>query len=439
MKANHQLEDNELSYKILRKYYEEAIRDSKSLKENEHDFELLEAVREGDDKKIREVLGQNSSAFDVKIKDGTTRVESGARRWTALHLAARGGHEMLAKILLERGADIDEKSSTGETALFMASKAGHGAVAKLLLESGASVQEKSDQGRTALHVVARRGHEALAKMLIENGADIHEKARGGETAFFMAIRAGQTAVVKLLLENGANVHAKSTDGHNGITPLVLAIRNRHKDIARTLIEYGSILEQISERSNALMSAIETQQEDIVAVLIESGRDVNRLPREWKDFYNTPLHAAAKAGPAMTQLILKAKGNPEARNWEDETPLSWAVETPGEINNEVVRLLIEAGAKITQEHWERFTPELREQYADRSPFGPLYPAIPSLDEMLDVDELLRFDRKKEDDDASNRDNINLSQTPSSVPTHFNFSEGDIKDGPDEDAEMIEGWE
>ena len=151
--------------------------------------------------------------------------------------------------------------------------------------------------------------------------------------------------------------------------------------------------------------------------------------------------AAQAGPAITKLILEAKGNVEAKNWIGDTPLSWAVETPGEINNEVVRLLIEAGAKITQEHWERFTPELREQYADRSPFRPLYPAIPSLDEMLDVDELLRFDRKKEDDDAPDSDNVNLSQTPSSVPINFNPSEGDIKDGPDdhEDEEMIEDWE
>jgi ankyrin repeat protein len=436
MKANHQLEDNESSYKILREYYEEAIRDSKSPEENEHDFELLKAVREGDDKKIREVLGQNSSVFDVKIGDGTTGTESRVRRWTALHLAAQGGHEILAKILLERGVDIDEESSTGETALFMAAKAGHGAVAKLLLESGASVQEKSDQGRTALHVAARRGHEALAKMLLENGADIHEKTRGGETALFIAVRAGHTAVVKLLLENGANLHAKSTDGHNGITPLVLAIRNRHKDVARTLIEYESIPEQISQRSNALMSAIETQQIDIVAVLSESGRDVNRPSKGLND--ETPLHAATKAGPGITKFILQAGGDLEAKIWNGDTPLSWAVRYR-ETNNEVVRLLVEAGAKITPQHWVGFTPELREQYADRSPFRPLDPSIPSLDEMLDVDELLRFDRNKEDHDILDRDNIDMSHSPSSMPTHFNLSEGHIKDGPDEDAEMTEDWE
>jgi ankyrin repeat protein len=437
MKANHQLEDNESSYKILRNYYEEAIRDSKSLKENEHDFELLKAVREGDDKKIREVLGQNSNVFNAKIEDRTTGTESGVRRWTALHLAARGGHEILAKILLERGADIDEESSTGETALFMAVKAGHGAVAKLLLEGGASVQEKSGQGRTALHVAARRGHEALARMLLENGTNIHEKTRGGETAIFMAVRAGHTAVVKLLLENGASVHAKSTDGHNGITPLVLAIRNGHKDIARTLVEYESIPEQISLRSNALMSAIETQQMDIVAVLIESGRDVNQCSNGW--YEEMPLHAATKAGPGITKLILQAKGDLEAKDWAGDTPLYWAVTNPADINDEVVRLLVEAGAKITPKVWGNFTPEPLEQYADRSPFRPLNPVMPSLEEILDVDELLRFDRNKEDGDAFVRDDINLLQSPSSVPTHFSHSEGDIKDGPDEDAEMVEDWE
>jgi ankyrin repeat protein len=435
MKANHQPEDNESSYKILRNYYEEAIRDSKSLKENEHDFELLKAVREGDDKKIREVLGQNSNVFNAKIGDGTTGTESGVRRWTALHLAARGGHEILAKILLERGADIDEESSTGETALFMAVKAGHGAVAKLLLEGGASVQEKSGQGRTAPHVAARRGHDALARMLLENGANIHEKSRSGDNAFFMAVRAGNAAMVRLMLENGAKVHEKSSKTIVGISPLVLAVKKGYKDVVRTLVEYESIPEQISQRSNALMSAIETQQEDIVAVLIESGRDVNQRSKGWCD--EMPLHAATKAGPGITKLILQAKGDLEAKDCAGDTPLYWVVMNPAEINNEVVRLLVEAGAKITPKVWGRFTPELREQYADRSPFRPLNPVIPSLEEILDVDELLRFDRNKEDGDAFVRDDINLSQSPSSVSTHFSLSEGDIKDGPD--AEMVEDWE
>jgi ankyrin repeat protein len=110
-------------------------------------------------------------------------------------------------------------------------------------------------------VVARGGDEVLAKMLLRNGANIHEKTRSGETALFMAVRAGHAAVVTLLFENGVNVHEKSST--HGVTPLVSAIRKRHKVVVGTLAEHGSIPEQISRRSDALMSVIETQQENIV--------------------------------------------------------------------------------------------------------------------------------------------------------------------------------
>jgi ankyrin repeat protein len=222
----------------------------------------------------------------------------------------------------------------------------------LLLENGESVHDKLNRGRTALHLAVRRGHEALAKMLIENGASVHERSSSGEATLSMAVRAGNTAVVKLLLENGAEVQAITTKtenrDRNGITPLVLAVKNRHKDVVKILIDYGSIPEKISRRSNALISAIETKQEDIVTLLTEGGADVNQTPFPWTSFYYTPLHAAAKAGPAMTKLILQAKGDPEVETYPGVgfTPLSNAVRNPGEINNEVVRLLIEAGAKIT---------------------------------------------------------------------------------------------
>jgi hypothetical protein len=53
--------------------------------------------------------------------------------------------------------------------------------------------------------------------------------------------------------------------------------------------------------------------------------------------------------------------------------------------------------------------------------------------------LRFDRNKEDHDILDRDNIDMLQSPLSMPTHSNLSEGDIKDRSDKDEEMIEDWE
>ena len=56
------------------------------------------------------------------------------RGGTALHLACQVGLFSLAKLLLERGAEVDKPRNTGATPLFMASQKGHIAVALILIE-----------------------------------------------------------------------------------------------------------------------------------------------------------------------------------------------------------------------------------------------------------------------------------------------------------------
>ena len=60
---------------------------------------------------------------------------------TALMLAAVGGHEAVAQLLLQHGADVSgSKHINGDTALMMwTALGGHEAVAQLLLQHGADV------------------------------------------------------------------------------------------------------------------------------------------------------------------------------------------------------------------------------------------------------------------------------------------------------------
>jgi ankyrin repeat protein len=51
--------------------------------------------------------------------------------------AARNGHEEVVKLLLEKGADAESKSSYDWTPLSWAAENGHEAVVKLLFEKGA--------------------------------------------------------------------------------------------------------------------------------------------------------------------------------------------------------------------------------------------------------------------------------------------------------------
>jgi ankyrin repeat protein len=105
------------------------------------------------------------------------------------------------KLLLEEGADLESKDAEyGQTPLLLAAKNGHEAVAKKLLEKGAEVKCKSDYGRTPLCWAAWNGHEAVVKLLLEKGANVESKDDIGHTPLSWAAQNGHEAVVKLLLE-----------------------------------------------------------------------------------------------------------------------------------------------------------------------------------------------------------------------------------------------
>ncbi|KAF1970942.1 hypothetical protein BU23DRAFT_590811 [Bimuria novae-zelandiae CBS 107.79] len=114
-------------------------------------------------------------------------------RMTPLSWAAAYGHEAVAKLLLEKGADVEAKTNDDWTPLRGAATSGHEAVVKLLLERGADVEAKDNNGWTPLRGAAYNGHEA-----VENN---------GWTPLRVAAANEHEAVVKLLLERGAGLHA----------------------------------------------------------------------------------------------------------------------------------------------------------------------------------------------------------------------------------------
>ena len=71
---------------------------------------------------------------------------------TALMSAALGGHEAVAQLLLQHGADVMAAANDGSTALIFAAEGGHVAVAQLLLQHGADVRVALRDGRTALMI-----------------------------------------------------------------------------------------------------------------------------------------------------------------------------------------------------------------------------------------------------------------------------------------------
>ncbi|SNS78652.1 hypothetical protein SAMN06265795_106175 [Noviherbaspirillum humi] len=85
--------------------------------------------------------------------------------WAALHYAAAAGSNDIVALLLERYAYIDAESPNKTTPIMMAARGGHILTVKLLLDEGADVTLKNDQGMTAIDFAEKFNHKDIAEGL----------------------------------------------------------------------------------------------------------------------------------------------------------------------------------------------------------------------------------------------------------------------------------
>lgn len=128
--------------------------------------------------------------------------------WTALQIAAYHGLEAETLLLLESGARVNMWHDWAPSALHLAAIEGHEVVARPLLEYGADVDGNAEF--TPLHYACEGGHESLVRLLLEHEAraDMASQTESQNTPLHFAAGRGHLGIVKLLLNNGANIHAK---------------------------------------------------------------------------------------------------------------------------------------------------------------------------------------------------------------------------------------
>jgi hypothetical protein len=126
-------------------------------------------------------------------------------------------------------------------------------LARLLLERGADVHSKkaTDYLGTPLHVAACQSKFEIAKLLLAHGADVN--ATGGYgcdwTPLHVAAigdRPQNFAMVKLLLQAGAAVNALTSDGHS---PLWLAYSCDRGRIGTLLLAHGADIDEMYRIGN----------------------------------------------------------------------------------------------------------------------------------------------------------------------------------------------
>ncbi len=197
---------------------------------------LMLACANGDMDMFGELTSRKDIDFKAKDITGKTALDydkSGILQGVLteeLLRASRNGWLGDVSKLLEQGADIEARNGYDRTALMWACERDHTDVARLLLEKGADVNAKDEDGNTAfdydnsgtlqgimneeLLKACKEGRFDDVPKWLEKGADVNARAEDGSTPLMWVVMEGDVKTAKLLIQKGADVNAKDKTGEN---------------------------------------------------------------------------------------------------------------------------------------------------------------------------------------------------------------------------------
>ncbi|MDC0744904.1 ankyrin repeat domain-containing protein [Polyangium mundeleinium] len=285
------------------------------------DEELLDAASRGDEARVKDALARGANvdatrryttSVDREVLEGTA---------SALMLAIMNGHDCVAELLIERGADPDAADElTGRTPLVEAAARGEISVVEALIDGGASLDARDAMAnQNAVTAAVMGGHAGIARQLVEAGAPIEPRA------FEEATRRGRLELAAFFVERGLD--PDKTEALEG------AATAGRVDVITWLLAHG--VDPRKHGCEALLSAANAGKAEAVELLVAAGVPIDATTRYgWM-----PLHLAAYNGDTKTVRALLALGaDPRADDGTGKTALDWAREAG---KAESVRLLEEA--------------------------------------------------------------------------------------------------
>lgn len=243
-------------------------------------------------------------------------------QWTPLMYAARENASDATRALLEAGADINVQDPEGVTPLLQAILNLHYDLARVLVEKGASTTLADKAGMTPVFAVVEmrtptwersrprleeRGEvdgPTLIGVLIDHGADPNAALTGRQLARYHG--------------GGSAAFAAGT------TPLMQAVRFKHLDLARLLVERGA---DVSRR----------QPDGTTALMIASGVKYAITQEGDPDNMGSPADAAA-----IVRILVERGADVNVENQRGETALYGAAFLG---NDEIIQYLVQKGARL----------------------------------------------------------------------------------------------
>ena len=277
-----------------------------------------------DDPLIRALQANEASEISRLLDAGRSVAERLHFGRAPLHIAAKAGSVECARVLLERGADVEAKDDAGNTALIDALEAGATKVAEDLINAGAllhyvfapkdtpEIREQIRRDWENIYALSRQAHPEVYRILDDTSLDIYPESFERELAENYVAAATRVQEVHAL--------------HHCATLENLQLIAKQQPCISFNIHDGAgywPIKSFAERGDA----------NAVAWLLERGADPN-----FTSTGDTALHSAV-AGNHLecARLLLPAGANPNQQDVDGCVPL-WRV-----ASDEMLDLLLAHGA------------------------------------------------------------------------------------------------
>ena len=292
---------------------------------------LIESLQANEASEVVRLLGAGRSV--------TERFHFGR---TLLHVAAESGSLECARVLLERGADIEAYDEAGHTALIYTLGAGHAGLAAWLITAGAllhyrfttkdtpEIRERLRRAYEEIAAQSRQAHPELYRVLDDASLDIDQEAFAREQAenfVATAINAKEVYAVHhcanlaslQLLAQQPSISWNMEDGA-GYWPLKTFAEHGDAAIVEWLLRHGAEPNFTSTGDTALHAAVSRGHLECARLLLHAGANPNQQDVDGC----VPLYGVAS--DEMLDLLLAHGADPCIGDQCDFKPSHW-VEDP----------------------------------------------------------------------------------------------------------------
>jgi len=124
-----------------------------------------------------------SNMFDLLVTNGAV-----ANKLNYTVAAVSGNHTQIFKKLMDAGAPVEYTGNSNKSLLHISCQNKSFAITEILIQKGLDVNQKTSNGDTPLHVAANSGRNNtdLCKLLVDSGADVNAANNRGKTVLKVA-------------------------------------------------------------------------------------------------------------------------------------------------------------------------------------------------------------------------------------------------------------